>query len=218
MKKKLLIILILLLLVCGCVNKEKKVVKKKENKNTIKDEIPKYTDLNKTPISFYEVKGNTLTKIHSIDKKLVIEEDIGVFSIYPSNEEQICLNERIAESFYNEWSKYNQNNNLKIGFNIKFNDISFNILSPSDCMAKWEYLYTYLYDDYANRGKSFYSHIEESEYNPNSLFTSIKLQSASKCNEIINKIELSVFTYDSNDDIENNEYRCNSKYTMIINT
>ena len=52
----------------------------------------------------------------------------------------------------------------------------------------------------------------------NTLFTSIKLQSGSKCTEILPKLDLTVFTYDSEDDFENNEYRGNSKYTMTINT
>ena len=218
MKKRLLIILILLLIITGCKSKEKNIpVKKEKEKTEIKEEIPKYKDENNTPISFYEINNNTLTKIHSINKKLILEEDMGVFSIYPSNEETITLNDTYANSFYNEWTKYNQNN-LKIGFNIKFNDISFNILNPNNCMDKWEYLYTYLYDDYANRGKNFYSHIENNEYNENTLFTSIKLQSGSKCTEILPKLDLTVFTYDSEDDFENNEYRGNSKYTMTINT
>ena len=49
------------------------------------------------------------------------------------NEEEITLNNTFATSFYNEWSNFkNINNNLKIGFNIKFKlkngeNISYNI-------------------------------------------------------------------------------------------
>ena len=116
--------------------------------------------------------------------------------------------------------KYNTNNNLKIGFNIKFStedeDFSYNILNPSNCFEKWEYLLNYLYDDYANRGKSFYSHIEENEYNDSTLFTSIKVQSAGECNKIKDKIELTVFTYDTEDDFLDGEYRGNSSSTLTI--
>ena len=41
-----------------------------------------------------------------------------------------------------------------------------------------------LLEDYANKDKSFYSHIEESDYNNNSLFTAFKMQAAYKCNDI----------------------------------
>ena len=85
-------------------------------------------------------------------------------------------------------------------------------------MDKWEHLMTYLYDDYANRNKSFYSHIENNEYNENTLFTAIKLQSSYSCSEITSNIYLTVFTYDTEDDFENNEYRGNSKYTITIIT
>ena len=75
----------------------------------------------------------------------------------------------------------------------------------------------YLYDDYANKDKSFYSHIESKDYNSNTLFTSIKIQSAYKCKEI-KEIILTVFTYDTDDDFINNEYRGNSSNKLIIKT
>ena len=34
----------------------------------------------------------------------------------------------------------------------------------------------YLYDDYANQNKSFYSHIENNKMNDNTLFTAFKMQ------------------------------------------
>ena len=75
---------------------------------------------------------------------------------------------------------------------------------------------TYLYDDYNNFGKSFYSHIEKEQFNENTLMTSIKIQSSYSVDQINSKISLTVFTYDSEDDFENNEYRGNSSYTMDI--
>ena len=83
-------------------------------------------------------------------------------------------------------------------------------------MEKWEYLLNYLYDDYVNRGKGFYSHIEENEYNENTLLTSIKLQSNDRALGINNKILLTVFTYDSEDDFLDGEYRGNSSSTLTI--
>ena len=75
---------------------------------------------------------------------------------------------------------------------------------------------TYLYDDYNNFGKGFYSHIEKEQFNENTLMTSIKIQSSYSVDQINSKISLTVFTYDSEDDFENNEYRGNSSYTMDI--
>ena len=217
MYKKIIILFIIILLCCGCINTKKEEKKKKK---VDVEYIEHYKDLNNTPISFYSSNDSGLVKLTKINKKLVSMEDIGIFQVYPSDEETISLNGGFGNSFYDEWNKYNTNNNLKIGFNIKFStdteDISYNIFNPSNCMEKWEYLLTYLYDDYANRGKSFYSHIEENEYNENTLFTSIKLQSNDRALSIKNKILLTVFTYDTDDDFKDNEYRGNSSSTLTI--
>ena len=217
MKKILILMFIILILCSGCFNTKK--VSKKKTKVDV-EYVEHYKDLNTTPISFYKVNGNHLDKLTKINKTLVSMEDIDIFQIYPSNEEYINISNGFGNSFYNEWIKYNTNNNLKIGFNIKFStlneDYSYNIFNPSNCFEKWEYLLNYLYDDYANRGKSFYSHIEENEYNENTLFTSIKVQSAGECNKIKDKILLTVFTYDSDDDFLDGEYRGNSSSTLTI--
>lgn len=217
MYKKIIIVFIILIACCGCnISKENKT-KKKKVETTYEEN---YKDLNNTPISFYSSNDSGLIKITKINKTLVSMEDIGIFQIYPSDADSINISSGFGNSFYDEWMKYNTNNNLKIGFNIKFKvgdeDISYNILNPSNCMEKWEYLLNYLYDDYANRGKSFYSHIEENEYNDSTLFTSIKLQSSGECNKIQDKILLTVFTYDSDDDFLDNEYRGNSSSTLTI--
>ena len=219
MKKTLLFLLILLLLITGC-KKEEKVVKKEKPKE--KEEVVEkdtYKDQNTTPIGIYKLEGNTLTKLTEVTKHLTPDEDIDVFQIYPSNENTVTLNTSFGESFYNEWIKYQ---NIKQGFNIKYTlkdnqTTSYNILTPDDTFAHWEYLLNYLYDDYANRGKSFYSHIENTDYNENTLYTSFKMQSTGNCGNIA-KIELTAFTYDSNDDLKDNDYIGNSKSTLIINT
>lgn len=224
MKKIIIILVIPILLLTGCTKEKeiKKVVEKKQE--PIKEEIhePEYIDENNTPIGIYTVKGNTLYKLTSDSYKVKPYDDIGVFQAFPSNEDKIVLNDSFANSFYNNWINYKQDKNLKMGYNIKFTTtnnetISYNILHPSNAMDKWEYVMNYLYDDYANRYKSFYSHIENDEFNENTLFTSIKMQSCDRIYEIVDKIELTVFTYDSEDDFLNNEYRGNSKYTYTIN-
>ena len=212
--KKTIILVIILLLLTGCG----KDITRKENIKEKEEVIDTYKDLNNTPIGIYELdNNNTLTKLTTINKTLNIEEDIGIFQIYPSNENIINLNTSFGQSFYNEWSKYK---NIKLGFNIKYTlknneTTSYNILNPDQTFDHLEYLMNYLYDDYANKDKSFYSHIESKDYNSNSLFTSIKIQSAYKCKDI-KEIVLTVFTYDTDDDFINNEYRGNSYNKLII--
>ena len=213
--KKLIIYIFLVLILCGCT---KEIEKPKKNKK-IKEETPQveqYIDKNITPIGIYKLENNKLIKQTTINKKLNTEEEIGTFQIYPSTEEIINLNTNYGESFYNEWIKYN----VKLGFNIKYTltnneTISYNISNPEEAFLHWEYLMNYLYDDYNNRNKSFYSHIEALD--ENTIITSIKLQTAYHPEEITN-IKLTVFTYDTEDDFLNNEYRGNSSYTININT
>lgn len=218
MYKKIFIIFLIIILFCGCANTKKVEKKKKKKVEVIYEE--KYKDLNTTPISFYTINGNSLNKLTKINKSLVPMEDIGIFQIYPSNLDTVNLKTGFAYDFYDEWIKYNPNNNIKIGFNIKFKtddgDVSYNIFNPINCMDKWQYLLNYLYDDYANRGKGFYSHIEDKEFNENTLITSLKIQSSGECSKIKDKIVVTVFTYDTDDDFLEGEYRGNSSSTLTI--
>lgn len=227
MKKTLYILLIILTICTGCVKENKNEQEPKTQKEIIKEENVKaekdsYKDLNNTPIGIYKLSGNKLIKLHTINTKLEVEGLIDTFQIFPSNKEEITLNNTFATSFYNEWTNFkNINNNLKIGFNIKFKlkngeNISYNIYGPDNTFDKWEYLMNYLYDDYANQGKSFYSHIESNQMNDNTLFTAFKMQMSYSCFDIDSKIQFSVFTYDDNDDFKDNEYRGNSIYTINI--
>ena len=222
--KNIIAIIIILLFTTACTKNNKKIEIKEEpikQFQEVEAKAPEYIDNNNTPISFYRLQGNKLIKLTEITKKLNVEEDIGIFQIYPSNEDEIILNTSFGQSYYNEWIKYNPNNNIKVGFNIKFNltneQVSYNIFSPANTFEKWEYLMNYLYDDYANIGKGFYSHIEDNQYNESTLFTALKIQSSYSCSEIISPITVTVFTYDTEDDFENNEYRGNSKQSFIIN-
>ena len=147
--------------------------------------------------------------------EIIYYEEVEVVDTYTD------LNNGFGQSFYNEFIKYNSNNNLKIGFNIKFTladgkEISYNIFSPNETFTEWNYLMNYLYDDYQNRGKSFYSHIESNQVTPETLYTAFKMQASYGCGNINSAIKFTVFTYDSEDDFLDNEYRGNSKYTMNI--
>lgn len=218
--KKILTILVFLLILTGCSEK-KEEVKKEEPKEEIKEieEVKEvYNDLNDTKIGLYILSGNKLNLIHEYKTTIANDIDAGVFQIYPSNEEAIALNSGFGDSFYNTWTSLPNYKELKIGFNVSYTlengeSVSYNILDPKIIYKEF---YDYLYDDYANRYSSWYSHIEENEYTEDTLFTSIKLYSAD-VNKVSSKVKLTVFTYDSLDDFDsNNEYRGNSKYTIEI--
>ena len=227
MKKIFLIIICILMFCGGCSIKADKTVidkDKEEVKESVEEdiiEVETYTDLNNTPIGIYTLQGNKLIRLNTFNAKLYVEKDINIFQLFPSNEETIYLDNGFGQSFYNEWIKYNTSNNLKIGFNIKFTladgrEVNYNIFSPNETFNEWSYLMNYLYDDYSNRGKAFYSHVESNQVTPETLYTAFKMQASYGCGDINSKIEFTVFTYDSEDDFLDNNYRGNSKHTMNI--
>ena len=216
--KKYLILIICLLLFTGCTTKkvEKKVKKVKEE---TKEEKIVYKDENMMPISFYE--NNKKITTQSVIQK--VGYDLGVFQIFPSNEDTLQLNKSHWDSFYEEWNKYDTNHTTKIGYNVSFTttdgkNISYNILSPTYPKEYDSYMMPFLYDDYNNRGKSWYSHVEENEYNENTFLTSIKLFANGDISNISSNINLTVFTYDTEDDFDpdTKEYRGNSKATLVL--
>lgn len=220
MKKNIILLMLFVLLICGCERENKNDNIPKEEK-IYPEKVEVYKDENKTPIGIYRLDGSSLTRLDTYYFSPVVEQDIGVFQIYPSNDSIINLTNSFGQSFYNEWTKYNTNNDLKIGFNIKFTktsgeEISYNIFSPNETFNHWEQLMNYLYDDYANLGKGFYSHIENNDYNESTLFTAFKMQSSYQIDEVASSIQLTVFTYDSEDDFIDSNYRGNSYHTIKI--
>ena len=222
--KKTIILLIFVLAITGC-NETKKEISIKEPEEIIEElveePVEKYVDENKMLIGLYLEKSGKLELITEYQTNIKKKNDIGIFLIYPSNDESIKLNKGFGRSFYDEWISNLNYKNIKIGFNIKYNIddtiISYNILDPNAAInSQNKQILSYLYDDYYNRNKSWYSHLKQEEYNSDSLFTSIKLF-ASNVYNVTSKIKLTVFTYDTLDDFdENNEYRGNSSYSITI--
>ena len=220
--KKILIIVLILFIVSGCKDNkvEKKEVKEEKKVETV-EKKDTYNDLNNTDIGLYIEKGNKLELVTEYKTNIKSVTDIGVFQIYPSSEQEIILNSKFGNSFYEKWTSLDNYQNLKIGFNLKYTldsgeEVTHTILDPSTTMKTgYEFIVAYLYDDYKNRNSNFYSHIEQSDYNAESLFTSIKLFS-NNTDRVVSKIKFMVFTYDSPDDIIDLEYRGNSKYEITI--
>ena len=221
--KKLFIYLFLVLLIVGCgkketINdtKEPIILEEKEENHEIKEEI--YLDENNTPIGLYIERQNKLELVDVYKTSITSGLDIGVFQIYPSNDKEVLLSNGFGNTFYNTWISLPNVQNLKIGFNVKYTldsgeEVNYNIL---DYNVIFKEIYNYLYDDYANRFNSWYSHIEEKDYNEDTLYTSIKLYGAD-VSSIASKIYLTVFTYDDLYDFDqNNNYRGNSSYQITI--
>lgn len=220
--KKIIIALILGILLTGCHQKEKigKQIEPKK-KEEIKEERKHeeiYKDNNPMKMGIYELKGNSLNLITEYKSKKEALEDINIFQILPIKEEQITTTS-FGNLFYEKWTSYENSENYKIGFHISYQlengeEISFPILKPSEANAKYsDYLLVYLYDDYKNLGNNFYSHLEEDN---NAYYTSIKLQWGGYSNQIKGAVKLEVYSYDTEDDFENYQYRGNSAYSIDV--
>ena len=222
MKKVWILFLIGIFLLCGCQKKEEPIVLPEEELEEVEEVVPTYQDENHTPISFYRLQGNTLTILHTISGSYAGLDEVGTFQIYPSNEEVISLPQSFAISYHDQWIQYNPDNKIKVGFSLSFTlndgqEIFYNILSPYQAMDQWEYFMAYIYDDYQNMGKNFYSHIEPEEYQDSNLFTAIKIQCGAYFQKINSPVLFTVYTYDSDDDFLEGHYRGNSKWTITIN-
>ena len=217
--------IIIMLLCCMCLGCSKKIETKKVETPTKGETKEEYKDNNTMPIGFYKIKSyGVLQKVE--DSNSVFEEGTDIFfnQIYPSQEDQIKLNNGFGEDFYKKWNELDKSKTHKIGFHIKYTlygnqEVSYNIFDPDTAMTKYEYILVYLYDDYINRKESWYSHMEQKDFNENSNITSIKLSCNTGCAYVTSDVELTVFTYDSDDDFDENKmYRGNSKYTIKIHS
>ena len=220
--KKILLMLVILLV--GCTPKEEinKEENKVENNNEIKqEEIIKeeYVDNNPIKLGLYLYTGSysNKEKLSTYETTFVSGSDVGSFEVFFTDEEVISGNS-FKSLFNSYYDKYVNIDNYKIGYNIEFtlNDGTvnkFNLLEPNIYLYG-DYFYTYLYDDiHVNEGE-FYSHLESID--DNTLITSIKIYAVDKIDDV-KKIKLTVFTYDSDDDFdEDGNYRGISKYSIDI--
>ena len=228
--KKLFILLVIPLIITGCFSKEDDSekdyvpkIKEEVKKEEVVEEKPKYIDDNNIQIGLYDRNGSTLTLYKEFSTRVQVKKDINTFQAFFSNDETVTYSGmRYPEYYYQKFNEVNPEKKYKVGFNLSYelNDgtkISQNIFDPSTTQTNYDYIEVYLYDSYKHRNDSFYSHIEENEYNDETFLTSIKLTAGSKYNDIKSKITLTVFTYDDDDfDEETKEYRGNSKYSVVI--
>lgn len=227
--KKMFLLIICLICICGCEKREGTIpvedkTIKRGQEQIIKDNEPvnTYKDENTFPIGIYTHSNGTLTKLVERKENFVSKKDITTVQAYPANEESLTLNSKLGNEFGLKWQSLDPDHSIKQGFMIGYelNDgtkINQIILGPSTTQTNYDYIEIYLYDAYKHRNDSWYSHIEEWEMNNETYFTSIKLTAGSKVSEIKSKLTLTAFTYDSEDDFdEDGLYRGNSKYSITI--
>lgn len=209
--KKIIIVMVLLLLT-GCTKNEPEVIEKEETKEEVIEE--KYVDNNPITIGIYE-NDISLVKEYKLKK---VSRNETIFSFYYTNEENLG-NRRQKENWHKYFNQYENIGNTKIGFYFSFyvgeEKIEKTILKP-DTFAFAPYFYIYIYDDINQPDNTFYSHLEESDVDDNTIFSAIKIFLMDPSN-ITSPIEFTVFTYDDLEDFdENNNYRGNSKYKINI--
>jgi len=204
------------------INNEKVIIKDNISNNKIKTENSVYKDNNPiNKIGLYKYHGRNVKRelIKEYSANWQYHTDISSFEVYYTNEESINSN-WLPETFDEYKNNFSNINNYRIGYHINFitNDKEINktILSPKDTDDFFTYLEVYLYDDYHREKGFWYSHTTEEEYNNETLLTSIKLTAGKQINKIKSDITLTVFTYDEDDFDDNNNYRGNSKYTIIV--
>ena len=210
MKTKVLV-LIMLLLITGCKKEEQKEIIEQEQEEIIEE---KYIDDNPITIGIYENDIN-LIKEYKLNK---VSNNEVIFSFYYTNQENLG-NRRQKENWYKYFNEYQNINDYKIGFHFSFyvgeEKIEKTILKP-DIYAFNPYFYIYIYDDINQPDNTFYSHLEETDINENTIFSAIKIFLVEP-ELITSNITFTVFTYNDLDDFdEDNNYRGNSKYSVDI--
>ncbi len=233
MRKKFLVGLLAIVMCfalggCNKGEKEKEIKneinEKEEQSETIpidEDEPPviEYEDLNNTPIAIY--RNNK--KVTEFQGRIVVGKDVAMFKVFPSTDDNLSYSGSFGEYFKKKWDEYNTSGKLKIGYNLTYDvkdgrHFSQTIKHIKDNYKYAGYILIFLYDDYdLTINKKIYKHVDIDEEKDSTLFSSIKLYGEAASSEIITKVKLTVFTYDTDDDFdENGEYRGNSKYTITI--
>lgn len=220
MKSKKILIGIVIIFLVGCSIKEEDNFKEEMVKdNVIKNYVEPYVDDNPIILGGYLSNGNNKTLVSSYDSNLSLYQDIVSFEIYYTKEESLSGSQKNLWNTY--YQTYENIDNYKIGYYLSFQvgeeTISKLILKPSDGDGIFDYIQVYLYDD-INQDGGFYDHVTDEEVTVETIFSSIKLTASTKIDEIVGPIKLVIFTYDSENDFdENGMYRGNSSYEININ-
>lgn len=218
MKKFVIIFSILILCGCSSINVKNNIPI--EDTTSVVEEREEYIDNNPIKLGLFLYDNNYHNKSKIVDTyyaDFIGGSDIGSFEVFFTDDDVIEGNS-FKDTWYKYYNMYDEIENYKIGFNIKFilkdgTNYNSNFLEP-DIYKFSDYFYVYLYDDVNQEDGSFYSHLEE--VNDNTIITSLKIYAVNGIDEVENFI-LSVFTYkDSNDFDNEGNYIGNSIYGIRI--
>ena len=200
---------------------EKPVVEKKEEKEKKNPIEEVYIDDNEMQIGIYRKSTRNLVEEYSASWKP--EEIIGVFSVFATRENAIRNND-FDVVWKDYWNRYSDNQNHRIGYNMKFTlntgeIIDEQILNPREAEKMYSELMFFVYDDVNIIPGRVYSHVTKEEMNDNTLLTTVKIVGDIYTKNIISPLELTAFTYNGLDDFDpaTGKYRGNSTYSIIIN-
>ena len=220
---KKIILFLVLLLICGCHKEEKHIFElpnTNEKEEVEEIEEPVYIDDNPIKIAFYKKENGIYKILNKYSSHVEKLKEIGIFSIILSDMEEVS-GDSIKSLFKEMSSNISNFSNYKIGFNVKFTlidgrVINTNVFKPVEYTNYGfsPYLYAWIYDDVNANG--WHSHIEEKDFNENTIMSSIKLMWGNESNLINSDVELTVFTYDSDDFDKDGNYIGISKFTTII--
>lgn len=221
------ILAFLFIFIMGYIKENNNNLETSNNDNHIveekkEEEINKFIDTNPIILGLYKYYGSDKNRelITEYTANWEYHKDISSFEVYYTQEKEITGQNQI-KTFDLYKDNYDNIDNYRIGYKINFktNDKEYNteIIRPRETEEFSDYLEIYLYDDYHRTG-GWYSHTTDSEFNENTLFTSIKLTAGKKVNEITSPIKVTAFTYNISTDFdENGLYRGNSLYQITVN-
>lgn len=236
MKKVLLILITIFLIILVILTSIYLYNIDKQKENNVVEEEPKpleqvidtpkeevYKDDNPIKIGLYIKSGNTKKLLTEYSCSWDPEIVLGLFYAIPTND-AVVSGAAFNNVWKEYWNKYSNIDKYRIGYNLKFTlntgeVVDQIILNPDHAYLMFPKLQCYLYDDVnLVPGKRYY-HITQTEMNENTLCTSIKLVGDKATKNIVSPIELTVFTFDGNEDFDpvTSKYRGNSYYTILIN-
>lgn len=177
---------------------------------------------NDIPISFYTFNGMEYVKTSDLYCNWSMDNILADCYAIASTED--TLNGINFETIFRDnWDKHEKSSEYKIGYNIKIqldkgNIIDKTILEPKDTDELFSYIQVYLYDNITFMPNKLYYHITQEELLPDTMLTSIELVGSNEIERVNGPIELTVFTYNGNEDFDTStgKYLGNSKFTLNI--
>ncbi len=144
-------------------------------------------------------------------------QDILSLEAYATDEESFPLSVGAGQALMDKWNGYwnawEGSENCKIGFIVDFTlqdgtSIHQVIRKPEDVLGYRPYLENYLYDDVHQVPGAWYSHLETTDVDEETVITSIKFTAGQEYEQIQGNIVVTVFVYNSDEDFdENGEYK-----------